>query len=101
MISDFHDVIFQSDPFTYRLMDWQPEYQLQLFQEFHPNMVINRCIFNSRIMRECYGDEALRVHGGKIIISSGAALGIRDAILVWTRTLTQVIETANIFFFQS
>ena len=39
MISDFRDTIFQSDPFTYNLQDWISDYQLVVFQEFHPTMV--------------------------------------------------------------
>ena len=90
MLSDFHDIIFQSDPFEYRTDEWFPEYQLLLFQEFHPNMVINRCAFNSKVMLECYGADALRSLGGRVIISSGAAIGSRDAIVYWSHTLSQV-----------
>ena len=46
LITDFRDILFQSNPFTYHRNDWFPEFQLAVFQEFHPNMVINRCKFN-------------------------------------------------------
>lgn len=32
MITDFRDIVFQTDPFDYRLSDWFPEYQLVVFQ---------------------------------------------------------------------
>ncbi len=42
MVADFRDIVFQSDPFEYHKEGWFPEHQLVVFQEFHPNMVINR-----------------------------------------------------------
>ena len=53
----------QRDPFTHHQGEWHPEYQLVLFQEFHPNMVIHRCRFNRRVVRECYGEDTLRTLG--------------------------------------
>jgi hypothetical protein len=43
-VVDFRDVFFQSNPFTYKLSNWFPEHQLAVFQEFYPNMIINRCV---------------------------------------------------------
>ena len=40
MFTDFRDIIFQSNPFLYRAEEWQNDFQLVVFQEFHPNMVI-------------------------------------------------------------
>jgi len=94
LLADFRDIVFQDDPFTYHLKEWQPEAQLALFQEFYPNMVIGKCKFNSRIMKECYGDEALRTMGSKVIISSGASLGTRDAIIVWSHAMTSQLQEA-------
>lgn len=90
MLSDFRDILFQGNPFDYRRADWFPDHQLAVFQEFHPNMVINRCHFNSRILAECYGEEALRNYGNRVIISSGAVIATRDAMVVWTHHMTQV-----------
>lgn len=43
MLSDFRDVFFQANPFTYRTFEWAPPVsQLVVFQETHPNKVINR-----------------------------------------------------------
>lgn len=94
MISDFRDVFFQGNPFTYRLDEWFPEYQLAVFQESHPNMVLNRCRFNRVIMTECYGEESLRTYGNRIIISSGALMGTRDALLVWSHHMTLQLQDA-------
>jgi hypothetical protein len=91
LVADLRDVIFQSDPFARRLMaDWFPESPLAVFQEFYPNMVIARCRLSRQVLGECYGDEALRQLGGKSVISSGAVLGSRDAMLVWTHFMTLV-----------
>jgi len=94
MIADFRDILFQSDPFEYHLDEWFPEFQLAVFQEFHPNMVINRCRFNKRVMGECYGAEALRSLGNRVIVSSGAAMGSRDAVLVWAHHVTLQLQEA-------
>jgi hypothetical protein len=94
LIVDFRDVFFQGNPFTYRLSDWFPAYQLAVFQEFYPNMVINRCLFNRRVMEECFGDEALRNLGSRVIISSGAMLGTRDAILLFSHHMTRLLQEA-------
>lgn len=106
MACDFRDIVFQRDPFVHHVGEWLPEFQLVLFQvcflssysdatvsshivlttrtplprcwqEFHPNMVINRCRFNRRVVQECYGDETLRTLGPRVIVSSGAAMGTR------------------------
>lgn len=90
MFVDFRDIFFQADPFQYHRDEWFPEYQMVVFQEFYPNMVINRCVFNTRIMSECYGSESLRLLGNRPIVSSGAALGTRDAIIVWSHHMTMV-----------
>jgi hypothetical protein len=94
LIADFRDVFFQGNPFTYRLSDWFPSYQLAVFQEFYPNMVINRCLFNRRVMEECFGEEALRNLGARVIISSGAMLGTRDAILLFSHHMTRLLQEA-------
>ena len=57
-------------------------------------MVIERCSFNKRLVQECYGSEALRVFGSKVIISSGTALGSRDAIVAWSHHMTLQLQDA-------
>ncbi len=90
MLVDFRDIVFQSDPFQFHLDDWFPDNQLALFQEFYPNMVIYRCVFNSKIMTECYGEESLKQFGRHVIISSGGLIGSRDAVVIWSRSMTTV-----------
>ena len=57
MVSDFRDVIFQSDPFSYRRQEWQPPaFQLAVFLEAYPNKgAINRCVYNRQWIESCYG----------------------------------------------
>lgn len=62
--------------------------------EFHPNMVISRCHFNRRVTAECYGEDTLNLLGSRIIISSGAALGTRDAVIAWSHHLTLQLQEA-------
>jgi len=89
MISDFRDVIFQSDPFQYRKFEWAPPaYHLVVFQENHPNSVINRCEFNKYWLSACYGSDALQKIGHNTVICSGISMGTRDAILVYVSRLT-------------
>jgi hypothetical protein len=90
LLTDFRDVLFQRNPFTYHKNDWFPEFQLAVFQEFHPNMVINRCHFNRRIMAECFGNAALDTLGSRIIVSSGAIMGTRNGIILWSHHMTLV-----------
>lgn len=91
MLTDFRDVIFQGNPFDVIDVDeWKNEYQLALFQESYPNMIINKCSFNRKIMYECYGEEGLRKFGKNVIISSGGMIGTRDGIAIWSRYMTAV-----------
>ena len=84
LLSDFSDVFFQSNPFTYRAFEWAPPAsQLAVFQEAHPNMVINRCIFNGEWIKSCYGEDGLKRIGHNTVICSGVTLGTRDAILAY------------------
>ena len=90
LITDFRDILFQANPFKYHRNDWFPEFQLAVFQEFHPNMVVGRCSFNRRIMAECFGEAALDTLGSRIIVSSGAIMGTRDGIIMWSHHMTMV-----------
>ena len=88
MISDFRDVFFQSNPFLYRPVEWAPPAaQLVVFQEAHPNAVINRCPFNGGWVRNCYGEDALDKIGHNTVICSGVSMGTRNAILAYVSSL--------------
>lgn len=53
-------------------------------------MVINRCKFNRRTLSECFGDAALEALGSRIIVSSGAIMGTRSGIILWSHHMTMV-----------
>lgn len=90
LLSDFRDIFFQANPFTYHVEDWVPSYQLAVFQEFYPNMLIQNCQVNRFVMQDCFGDDALQRLGSKTVISAGAVLGTRDAVLFLSHHMTRV-----------
>jgi hypothetical protein len=84
MLSDFRDVFFQANPFTYRTFEWAPPVsQLVVFQEAYPNKVIYRCIFNSGWIENCYGSKGLRRVGSNTVSCSGVTIGTRNAIAIY------------------
>jgi len=93
MISDFRDVFFQSNPFLYKPEQWTPPVaQFTVFQEFHPNSVIGRCVFNRGWIIGCYGHEGLKKIGHKTVSCSGVSIGSRDAVVAYSYLLTQQIH---------
>ena len=84
MISDFRDVFFQANPFTYRSFEWAPPVaQMVVFQEAYPNKVIYRCPYNSGWIENCYGTDALKRVGSNTVSCSGVSIATRNAILVY------------------
>ena len=84
MVSDFRDVMFQSNPFKNKIADWGPSnYDLVLFNEAHPNRVINRCPQTGGFMLGCYGKDMYRKLGANTVSSSGVIFGTRVAIVVY------------------
>lgn len=93
MLSDFRDVFFQSNPFTYRAWDWAPPVsQLVVFQEAYPNKVIYRCPFNGGWISSCYGKEGLMRVGSNTVSCSGVTIGTRDSIFVYAHLITQQLD---------
>jgi len=93
MLSDFRDVIFQSNPFLYRKWEWAPPVaQLVVFQEAYPNKVIYRCVFNGGWVENCYGTEGLKRVGSNTVSCSGVTIGTRDAIVVYAHLITQQLD---------
>jgi len=93
MLSDFRDVLFQGNPFTYRTWEWAPPVsQLVVFQEAYPNKVIYRCVFNGGWIENCYGAEGLRRVGSNTVSCSGVSMGTRDAIVVYAHLITQQLD---------
>jgi hypothetical protein len=112
LISDFRDVFFQENPFSLKYTSlWFPKYSLAVSEEFYPNMRIGGCSLNSKYLQECYGNELLKQFQNDVIISSGAMIGTRDGLLIWSNTLTKVSFLSaflvlvslslNVFFFSS
>lgn len=100
MISDFRDVLFQSNPFKNKIADWGPtNYDLVLFQEAHPNRVINRCPHTGGFLLGCYGKDVYRKIGANTISSSGVIFGTRDAIIVYVSLCTELrcANLSNVF----
>jgi len=93
MLSDFRDVFFQANPFTYRTWDWAPPIaQLVVFQEAYPNKVIYRCPFNGGWISGCYGKEGLQRVGANTVSCSGVSIGSRDAIVVYAHLISQQLD---------
>jgi hypothetical protein len=93
MISDFRDVFFQGNPFTYHPTEWAPPVaQMVVFQEAYPNKVIYRCPFNSGWIENCYGKEGLNRVGGNTVSCSGVSIGTRNAILLYAHLVTQQLD---------
>ena len=82
MTTDSRDVLFQSNPFLYRINEWKSA-DLIVFLETHPFKTIRRCFWNSRWIRECYGELGLKQIGRRVVSCSGVTMGTRDAILVY------------------
>lgn len=95
MISDFRDVLFQSNPFNYRPQEWKGNAsypRFVAFQEAFPNRVIYRCPFNGGWIRACYGEEALGLVGGNTVSCSGVSIGTRDAIVAYSHLILQQLK---------
>ena len=85
MLSDFRDVIFQSNPFRSKHIHsvLERDDQIMVFNEHHPNRVLNRCAQHIHLVRTCYGDDMLRRFGAQTISSSGVVIGQRNALLTY------------------
>eukprot|EP01036_Dinobryon_divergens_P033411 gene33411-43189_t len=93
MLSDYRDVFFQSNPFKYKVAEWGPlKFQLVVFQESHPNRVINRCSQNAGYILNCYGLEPLKTIGSNTISSSGSVIGTRNAIAAYAYFITLQLD---------
>lgn len=93
-LTDFSDTFFQSSPFIYHPEDWFPDYQLVLFQEVYPNRVIGNYQSSGSMVQECYGTEGYNKLKRETMISSGALLGTRNGVLVFSRQMTLQLQEA-------
>ena len=93
MLADFNDLLFQSNPFTYKPEQWFPPVsQLAVFQESFPNKAIYRCPFNRGWVESCYGTEALNQIGLNTVSCSGVSIGTRNAILAYTYLMNRQVD---------
>eukprot|EP01038_Epipyxis_sp_PR26KG_P007053 gene7053-9628_t len=92
LLSDFNDVFFQSNPFTYKLNEWYPEHELVVYIEAHPNVVINRQHHNKMWIENCYGKDIVKKIGSNTVSCSGNTLGTRNAILVYLYLMNKQMD---------
>lgn len=90
LVTDYQDIYFQEDPFGFHAQDWLENYQLLLFQEFFPKMILQRSIYHVQVLTECYGENILQEFGNRNVISTGSQLGTRDGIVLWSHAMTKV-----------
>ena len=87
LLTDFSDVLFQSNPFEYITHIWtHPKYQLTVFQEAFPNRMLYRNRLNKGFIEECYGSNVVQSIGHNPISSVGTVLGVKDAVFAYVRT---------------
>ena len=97
LLTDFRDVIFQSNPFLYRSDEWSsPRYQLVVFQESFPNKMIYRCMFNSGWIRGCYGEDTLKFVGSNPVSCSGTVMGTGQAIIAYVSIYLYLFTYINL-----
>ena len=102
MMSDYRDVMFQSNPFDYRKFEWQPPVaQFTVFQENHPIKVIDRCVFNAGWIESCYGSKALKKIGSNTVSCSGVSFGTRDAIMVYAELILKQLDVSERYQYSS
>ena len=97
LLTDFRDVIFQSNPFLYNPQDWAaPRYQLVVFQESFPNKMIYRCLFNSGWIRGCYGEDTLKYLGSNPVSCSGTVMGSGQAIIAYVSCTISILYLSSL-----
>jgi hypothetical protein len=80
MISDLRDVVFQGDPFAGQLAD------LEVFLE-EEHVRCSTPGFNSRWLRDLYGEEGLAALGDAVVSCSGVTIGSRDGMVGYLRAM--------------
>jgi hypothetical protein len=91
LIADYRDVLFQSNPFSYLPELWSPPVaDLTVFLESVPNKMIYRCYYNSKWIKSCYGEKALKSVSMNPVSCSGTSLGSRDGIMIYVRYIVPI-----------
>jgi len=104
MITDFRDVVFQSNPFEYNIRDWMPpSAQFVTFQEAFPNKAIYRCTYNSAWIKKCYGEASYNKVSSYTVACSGVSLGTAEAMIVYVSfqiSCGSIRNTMHLFIFK-
>ena len=104
MMSDFRDVMFQSNPFTEknRFSEWGPSaYDITMFSEQDPNRVINRCRHPSHTLKKCYGKLLHAQLATNTMVNNGILFATRNASLIYVSSslLNTISNTHNIYIY--
>jgi len=86
MMTDFRDVMFQSNPFTSKnkFIDWGPKsYDITMFTELHPNRVITSCRHSAYTLKSCYGKSLHDQIGSNTMVNNGILFATRNASLIY------------------
>lgn len=87
MLSDFRDVLFQSNPFDYMLGSWlRTPFSMAVVLENHPLKIIESCNFNGVWMSKCYGPPQTKHVAWHTVSCSGISYGMRNAIAIYVST---------------
>ena len=95
LLSDFRDVLFQSNPFAFRPHAGLPtNNQLVIFHENFPLKMIYRCRTNRQWLQTCYGDTAVGELEQNLVSCSGTVFGGRDAVLAYAHMMVEQLDPA-------
>jgi hypothetical protein len=84
MLSDFRDVLFQSNPFDYMLGAWyKSPFSMAVVLENHPLKIIEKCNFNGVWLSKCYGPTQTKHIAWHTVSCSGISYGTRNAIAIY------------------
>ena len=91
LLCDFHFVFFQTNPFNFYANQWKL-HDLVVFQEAHPLKSVARSKSIANTITDCYGPQGLLHLGSNPLISSGAVMGSRDGILIYSHSILQQLN---------
>ncbi len=97
LILDFRDTFFQGNPFSAfgPIAQRVPRYDLKVFEENFKVKNIGKCVFNSLWVGKCFGRAALDALRDKPVLCGGSTLGSYEAIMHYTRTMLQSMDTVQ------
>jgi hypothetical protein len=84
MLTDLRDVVFQRDPFE------DPLVGLEVYLE-DESVRIGADAFNTRWIRELFGESLVREMTGRVVSCSGTVIGTREAMLAYCAEMMRSI----------